>query len=49
MFLDSLKELLDEFWEGTMEIGVATKDMIEQLDQLGQIGFRGREQQNYLQ
>ena len=41
---DSLKEILDELLEGTMEISVAAKDMIEQLDELLQVGFRGREQ-----
>ena len=42
---DSLKELLDELLEGTMEISAAAKDMIERLDELVQVGFRGREQQ----
>ncbi len=42
---DSLKEILDELLEGTMEISAAAKDMIEQLDELVQVGFRGREQQ----
>jgi hypothetical protein len=41
---DSLKEILDELLEGTMEISAAAKDMIEQLDELLQVGFRGREQ-----
>ena len=41
---DSLKEILDELLEGTMEISAAAKDMIEQLDELVQVGFRGREQ-----
>ena len=41
---DSLREILDELLEGTMEISAATKDMIEQLDELVQVGFRGREQ-----
>jgi predicted phosphate transport protein (TIGR00153 family) len=41
---DSLREILDELLEGTMEISAAAKDMIEQLDELVQVGFRGREQ-----
>jgi len=41
---DSLKAILDELLEGTMEISVAAKDLIEQLDELLQVGFRGREQ-----
>ncbi len=42
---DPLKDLLDELLEGTMEISVAAKDMIERLDELLQVGFRGREQE----
>lgn len=45
---DSLKEVLDELLEETMEISAAAKDMIEQLHGLLQIGFRGREQKKYL-
>ncbi len=41
---DPLKDNLDELLEGTMEISVAAKDMIERLDELLQVGFRGREQ-----
>ena len=41
---DSLREILDELLEGTIEISAAAKDMIEQLDELVQVGFRGREQ-----
>ncbi|MBT8360352.1 MAG: TIGR00153 family protein [Desulfobacterales bacterium] len=41
---DSLKDILDELLEGTMEISVAAKDIVEQLDELLQVGFRGREQ-----
>ena len=41
---DALKDLIDELLEGTMEISASTKDMIEQLDELLQVGFRGREQ-----
>jgi predicted phosphate transport protein (TIGR00153 family) len=41
---ESLREILDELLEGTMEISAAAKDMIEQLDELVQVGFRGREQ-----
>lgn len=40
---DSLKELLDELLEGTMEIVSEAKAMIEQLDELLQVGFGGRE------
>lgn len=43
---DPIKDLLDELLEGTMEISVAAKDMIERLDELLQVGFRGREQEN---
>ncbi len=42
---DSLKEVLDELLEGTMEISAAAKDMIERLDELVQVGFRGRQQE----
>ena len=42
---DPLKDPLDELLEGTMEISVAAKDMIERLDELLQVGFRGREQE----
>jgi hypothetical protein len=42
---DALKVILDELLEGTMEISVAAKDLIEQLDELLQVGFRGREQE----
>lgn len=42
---DSIKDLLDELLEGTMEISVAAKDMVERLDELLQVGFRGREQE----
>jgi len=45
---DSLREILDELLEGTMEISAAAKDMIEQIDELVQVGFRGREQKKYL-
>ena len=38
-----LKALLDELLEGTMEIAAAAKDMIEQLDELLEVGFAGRE------
>ncbi len=40
---DALKEIIDELLEATMDISVSTKDMIEQLDELLQVGFRGRE------
>ena len=38
-----IKNLLDELLEGTMEISAAAKDMIEQLDELLEVGFTGRE------
>ena len=38
-----LKALLDELLEGTMEISAAAKEMIEQLDELLEVGFAGRE------
>ena len=41
---DAIKKLIDELLEGTMEISSSAKDMIEQLDELLQVGFRGREQ-----
>jgi predicted phosphate transport protein (TIGR00153 family) len=41
---DSLRKILDELLEGTMEIGAAARDMIERLDELLHVGFRGREQ-----
>lgn len=40
---EGIKELLDELLEGTMEIAAATKEMIEQLDELLELGFSGRE------
>jgi len=40
---DPLKDILDELLEATMDISVAAKDMIERLDELLQVGFRGRE------
>ncbi|BDD87807.1 TIGR00153 family protein [Desulfofustis limnaeus] len=46
---DPLKGVLDELLEGTMEISVAAKDLIEQLDELLQVGFRGREQEKVSQ
>ncbi len=39
-----LKAVLDELLEGTMEILGSAKSMVEQLDELLQLGFRGREQ-----
>ena len=42
---DPLKDPLDELLEGTMEISVAAKEMIGRLDELVQVGFRGREQE----
>ncbi len=40
---ENLKELLDELLEGTMEIASDAKAIIEQLDELLQVGFGGRE------
>lgn len=40
---EGIKALLDELLEGTMEITAAAKDMIEQLDELLEVGFAGRE------
>ncbi len=40
---DALKELLDELLEGTMEISSDAKALIEQLDELLEVGFGGRE------
>jgi uncharacterized protein len=40
---EGIKELLDELLEGTMEIIAAAKEMIEQLDELLEVGFAGRE------
>ncbi len=40
---DPIKPLLDELLEGTMEISSAAKEMIEQLDELLEVGFAGKE------
>jgi predicted phosphate transport protein (TIGR00153 family) len=40
---EGIKALLDELLEGTMEITAAAKEMIEQLDELLEVGFAGRE------
>jgi predicted phosphate transport protein (TIGR00153 family) len=40
---EPLKEILDELLEGTMEIAAAAKEMIEELDELLEVGFTGRE------
>lgn len=40
---EELKALLDELLEGTMEISSDAKTMIESLDHLLEVGFRGRE------
>lgn len=40
---EGLKALLDELLEGTMEITSDAKEMIEQLDELLEAGFGGRE------
>jgi hypothetical protein len=43
---EKIKPLLDELLEGTMEISAAAKEMIEQLDELLEVGFAGREIDN---
>lgn len=43
---EEVKELLDELLEGTMEISAAAKEMIDQLDELLELGFGGRESAN---
>lgn len=40
---EEIKELLDELLEGTMEISAAAREMIDQLDELLELGFSGRE------
>ncbi len=40
---EGIKALLDELLEGTMEITASAKEMIEQLDELLEVGFAGRE------
>ena len=40
---EALKGLLDELLEGTMEIAAEAREMIEQLDELLEVGFGGRE------
>lgn len=40
---EEIKQLLDELLEGTMEITSDAKAMIEQLDELLEVGFGGRE------
>lgn len=40
---EEIKELLDELLEGIMEISAAAREMIEQLDELLELGFGGRE------
>jgi predicted phosphate transport protein (TIGR00153 family) len=39
---EGIKALLDELLEGTMEITADAKEMIEQLDELLEVGFAGR-------
>jgi uncharacterized protein len=39
---EGIKELLDELLEGTMEVSASARDMIEQLDELLEVGFVGR-------
>lgn len=43
---EQIKPLLDELLEGTMEIAAAAKEMIEQLDELLEVGFVGKEIDN---
>ena len=40
---EEIKELLDELLEGTMEISAAAREMIDQLEELLELGFSGRE------
>jgi predicted phosphate transport protein (TIGR00153 family) len=40
---EELKPLLDELLEGVMEISGAAREMIEELDELLEVGFTGRE------
>jgi uncharacterized protein len=40
---EGIKDILDELLEATMEITAAAKEMIEQLDELLEVGFAGRE------
>jgi len=40
---EGIKDLLDELLEATMEISSAAKLMVEELDELVQVGFGGRE------
>lgn len=40
---EELKPLLDELLEGVMEISGAAREMIDQLDELLEVGFAGRE------
>ena len=40
---EGIKDILDELLEATMEISSAAKLMIEELDELVQVGFGGRE------
>jgi hypothetical protein len=40
---EQIKPLLDELLEATMEISAAARDMIEQLDELLEVGFAGKE------
>jgi len=40
---DKIKSHLDELLEGTMEVTSEAKEMIEQLDELLEVGFGGRE------
>ncbi len=40
---DAIKSYLDELLEGTMEISAAALEMIEELDELLEVGFGGRE------
>lgn len=40
---EDLKDLLDELLEATMEISASAKQMIEELDELLEVGFAGRE------
>lgn len=43
---EKLQPFMDELLEGTMEIAAAAKEMIEQLDELLEVGFSSREIDN---
>ena len=46
---EEIKELLDELIEATMEVSSAAKLIIEELDELVQVGFGGREYEKVIE